>query len=228
MLEQPRHSLGVSPPTPGFPRHNLQGASKAHVPSPPERTNSYTILRQDSALIFPEPNAMRMDLRVQRRLRVNRPLRFIVQSGHWTGTGVQGYPWIHANYAGSRLNARVHGRPFWDGNHKAFQIDLGVELPQGATFDIVTQTLYVDEVSHFEPYLTHSAPEQMEKLDLTVAFIRAPQRAVFYFRPISAVEPNEPIETTSSSRFGLTAFTYRVEDPPPGDYCLSWTKEMLS
>ena len=223
-MKQPSH---VSPPEvrtdtiPPFPNHRLQGASKAHVPSAPEKTTFYTMTHQRAALLFPEPNTMRMDYRVQSRYTLNRPLRFITRSGHWTGKGVQGYPWMYASVSGRRLTARVHGRPFWDGTQRAFSIDLGRELPVGTQLELITQTLFVDEAGGFEPYLAHTSPAGLDSLELVAAFKEPPSRVVYYSRPLDG-SVSTPIILEQMVFHSMPAYRVQLVPCHAGIHCLAW------
>lgn len=207
---------------PPFPRHTMQGTARTHVPSAPERSTAYTMVYQDASLIFRENNTMRMDYRIRSRYVLNRALRFIVRSGHWTGAGVQGYPWIFAKVGERRLSARVHGRPYWDGNQRAYLIDLGDEFPSGTQLDLLTDTLYVDEFGQFDPYLAHNSPNGIAYLNLTVAFKSPPDCVVYYMKEPQGDGPLEPADVPRTNRFGLAAFSLTLSDCPPGVHCLAW------
>lgn len=180
------------------------------------------LLRQSTTLIFPELGSRRMDYRLQSHFEILRPTRFIVRSGHWTGTGVQGYPWMYAVFQGRRLSARVHGRAFWEGDHRAYMIDLGEELPVAARLDLVTQSLFVDEVGTFKPYLAFRARGELEEISLCAAFREPPAAANYAHMPVGSAVEGPWSLVPSVDRFGHRAFEFQVRPCPPGWHCLFW------
>jgi hypothetical protein len=206
-----------------IPKFPLERLSKFHSPANTPISGSISLVENISALIFPESSRNRVDFRVQSRYLVKESTRFVLKFSHWTGQGVQGYPWIYAEYNGHRLPARVQGRPFWINDRRCFIVDLGEEIPSGKYFNLVTQSLYVDELNVFHPYIAHRVDGTLSKMGVVAAFSNPPSNAYYGYLPLGSKTPENMLKLNSCKRFGYTAFQYeQLNISKQGYYCIYW------
>jgi len=207
---------------PSFPAEHL---SRDSPPSDTPISGSLSLVENSSVLIFPEVGDSRVDFRVQSRYFTKEPTRFVLKYSHWTGRGVQGYPWIYAKFENRRLPSRVQGRPFWVNDRRCFIIDLGIEIPKGHYFDLVTQSLYVDEINNFKHFMAHRVDKASDLRTVRVgaAFQDPPATVMAGFLSFDSLNPEHLVELEPVSRYGYVSFDYQIDSATSeGFYCIYW------
>lgn len=208
-----------------IPNFLLEQLSRTTAPPDTPIGGAISLVGLSATLLFPENGASRVDLRVQTRYLVNETTRFVLKYSKWSGRGVQGYPWIHARLNGSRLPARVQGEPFWADDRRCFIVDLGQEIQPGQRFDLVTQSLYVDEAGTFDPYLASRVERasELETIRISVAFKSPPDLVHFGKLEFGTHDFIDAVVLRPVSRYGYAAFEYvKDSDISAGHYCLYW------
>lgn len=181
--------------------------------------------KRDVALIFPERCERKMKHRIVEEFETLSPLRFLSRSTVWTGSGVQGYPWIQAWSEGKPLiNARVHGPAYWDDKSRGYHIDLGEFLDQGVRFTLYTEAMFIDESGTFKPRNIVRTPETLEELKITVAFKNPPNSATYkYSKSLERAATHCTEEVLKlEERFGMPAFNVVIFNCPMGQHGVYW------
>lgn len=205
-----------------------EGSSRTALDIERPSSPTYSTIRVDQTLVFPEQSYRRMDYRLLTVSKVLIPMRFFARSGTWSGAGVQGYPWVRASTNGQIMaNARVHGRPYWDGDDRCYQIDLGRELRTGDELVLVTQAMYIDESGSFQPHLSYRTTYEIDSLTLRAAFKRPPGSVTYSYRAASDLRSSHTRQVSCfEEKLGtyatLSVFEILVSQCRPGTHTLSW------
>lgn len=167
-----------------------------------------------------------MDYRVQSTCNILQPIRFFPRRSHWSGRGVQGYPWVRAYVGNEPLpHTRVQGPPFWSGDQGCYLIDLGRDVHPGEQLTLLTQAMYIDEAGSFSSFIGFRAPHALESLVLTCAFKSPPAEAFYSFRTDDDCEPTGHTRVALGQAFGLEAFRFSVSPCKPGIHSIRWNAQ---